>query len=64
MNVPLSENDRKETFLMLVELQDGGQDVEESRDKVALHYGIRVQDVVSIEQEGIDKAWPPLGDGT
>ena len=60
MNVQLDECDRKEAFLMLVGLQDSGRSVEDSRDEVATYYGIRVSEVVSIEHEGIDKAWPPL----
>jgi hypothetical protein len=62
VNIPLDESDRKEAFSMLVGLQDRGRNVEESRDEVAAYYGIGVSQLVSIEQEGIDKAWPPLGD--
>ena len=62
MNVQLNETDRKEAFLMLVGLQDGGKSVEDSREEVAVFYGIRVADVAVIEQEGINKGWPPLGD--
>ncbi|GAG05257.1 unnamed protein product [marine sediment metagenome] len=62
MNVQLDEGNRKEAFLMLVGLQDRGQNVEESREEVATFYGIRVAEVVSIEHEGLEKSWPPLED--
>ncbi len=60
MNVQLDEINRKEAFLMRVGLQDGGHSVEDSREKVAVHYGIQISDLPSIEREGIGKAWPPL----
>jgi hypothetical protein len=60
VSVELGESERKEAFLMLVGLQDGGHSVEDSRDEVATHYGISASEVLSIEREGIDKSWPPL----
>lgn len=60
MNLRLDERVRKEAFQLLVGLQDGGCTVEDSRKEVAAYYAIPILEVVSIEQEGIDKVWPPF----
>jgi hypothetical protein len=62
VNVQSDETSRKAAFLMLVELQDGGRSVEESRNEVASRCDVAMPDVLSIEREGLDKSWPPLGD--
>jgi hypothetical protein len=55
-----AEPRRKEIFLALVEAQDGGASVADSRKAVAQRYGVSEQEVRRIEQEGIDGGWPPL----
>ena len=62
VTAPLADPHRKEAFEMVVGLQDNGRSVEDSRDEVAAHFGISVDEVAGIEQEGIDKSWPPLGE--
>ena len=56
----LSEDRRKDIFRALVEAQDGGASVAESRDRVAQQFGVSEQEVRRIEREGLDDGWPPL----
>ena len=55
-----SEARRKDVFSRLVEVQDGGASVVESRRLIAEQFAISVDDVVTIEREGISSRWPPL----
>lgn len=57
---PLPEQLRREIFAALVDAQDAGVDVPESRKAVADRFGVSEQDVRNIEREGSDKDWPPL----
>jgi hypothetical protein len=57
---PLPEQTRREIFAALIEAQDQGTDVAESRQVVAARFGVSVQDVRDVEREGMDKDWPPL----
>jgi len=54
------ESRRKEIFLALVEAQDGGASVAESRNLVAERFGVDEHEVRRIEREGLDHGWPPL----
>jgi hypothetical protein len=56
----LPEPRRKEIFLALVEAQDGGASVADSRKLVAQQFSISEQEVRRIEQEGLAMEWPPL----
>ncbi len=56
----LPENTRKELFRMLVDIQDQGSSVEASRNQVAAHYQVEVEEVRGIEREGLQKQWPPI----
>jgi hypothetical protein len=56
----LSEKQRKEVFLALVEAQDRALTVAASRREVALRFGLSDPQVRQIEEEGLDKEWPPL----
>ena len=51
---------RKEIFLALVEAQDGGASVAESRKLIAERFDVSEQEVRDIEREGLDHGWPPL----
>ena len=51
---------RKVIFLALVETQDKGVKVAESRKVVAEQFGVSEEKVRKIEQEGLEKEWPPL----
>jgi hypothetical protein len=51
---------RKAVFAALVEAQDEGITPATSRLKVALAFGVSVELAAQIEQEGIEKEWPPL----
>jgi len=55
-----SEARQKEIFLRLVETQDGGVSVVESRQQMAQEFSLTVDEVVTIERQGIDSRWPPL----
>lgn len=50
MAVIIREVRRREVFKALVDSQDGGLGVEESRKKVATDQGVREKDVVAIEK--------------
>ena len=54
--------DRRKIFLALVEAQDGGASVVESRRVIGKTFGLSEHQVRCIEQEGLDKEWPPLSD--
>ncbi len=56
----LTEARRKETFRVLVEAQDSGATVANSRKFVAERFGVDEKEVRRIEQEGLDNGWPPL----
>jgi hypothetical protein len=56
----LSEDHRKDIFRALVEAQDGGASVAESRERVAQQFSVSEQEVRRVEREGLDKGWPPL----
>jgi hypothetical protein len=56
----LSEERRREAFLTLVQAQDGGSSVLQSRADVARWFHIPVKQVRKIEREGIENGWPPL----
>jgi hypothetical protein len=58
----LTEERRKEIFAALVAAQDGGLDVAASRKKVAADHGLTAKRVETIEREGLDAQWPPLGE--
>jgi hypothetical protein len=49
-----------EIFLALVEAQDQGVGVARSRKLVADRFGVTESQVKQIEEEGIDRQWPPL----
>jgi len=56
----LSEARRKEIFLALVEAQDQGASVAQSRKDIAQRFGVSEGQVRQIEREGVDGGWPPL----
>ncbi|QEL17714.1 hypothetical protein [Limnoglobus roseus] len=47
-------------FAALVTAQDAGASVAESRQHVAERFGVTTERVREVEQEGIEKQWPPL----
>lgn len=58
----LPEENRKELFRTLVESQDQGTTVKDSRTHMASQFNITIEQVHDIEREGINKQWPPLSD--
>jgi len=57
---PLSKERRQEVFHALVQAQDGGASVEDSRRHTARLFDISTAEVRRIEREGLDACWPPL----
>jgi len=53
---------RKQIFLAVVEEQDLNSNTLAARKTVAERFGISEDAVRVIEEEGIQKDWPPLGD--
>jgi hypothetical protein len=58
----LTEDHRRAIFLALVQAQDRGSPVAESRLAMADQFGLTSKQVEAIEREGLDGNWPPLGD--
>jgi hypothetical protein len=56
----LSETQRKEVFLALVDAQDQRMSVLQSRNVIAKRFRVSDRLVRRIEQEGLDNEWPPL----
>jgi hypothetical protein len=57
----LTVQEKKEIFFALVTAQDTGLlTVAQSREKVARDYEISDAQLRQIEEEGIEKEWPPL----
>jgi hypothetical protein len=57
---PQSEEQRKEIFLALVQAQDGGASVADSRKLIGKLFVVSEQTVRRVEREGLDHGWPPL----
>jgi hypothetical protein len=57
----LTEAQRRAVFAALVAAQDGGMGVRPSREAVAARFGVDAEAVAEVEEEGLDKEWPPLG---
>jgi hypothetical protein len=51
---------RKDLFRALVDAQDQGMSVLQSRHVVAKRFRVTDRQVRRIEQEGLDNGWPPL----
>jgi hypothetical protein len=56
----LPEARRKEIFLALVEAQDRAMTVADSRRFICECYNVSEDLLREIEQEGLDRQWPPL----
>ncbi|MCP4175974.1 MAG: hypothetical protein GY758_34975 [Fuerstiella sp.] len=51
---------RQEVFRQLVERQDGGTPVLQSRNDIAVQFSLSPDQVQLIEREGSKNNWPPL----
>jgi len=60
----LTTDQRKEIFLNLVETQDAINSVRKSYEMVTERYEITEAELRRIEEEGLDKEWPPLSEAT
>ena len=60
MKNELPEDLRHQIFAALVEAQDVGASVPDSRAIVAARYEITIEQVMLVEREGLDQEWPPL----
>lgn len=59
-NVSIPVEQRQLIFKALIESQDGGVSVPQSRADVSRTFGITVDQVKEIEREGLEEQWPPL----
>ena len=57
---PLSEPQRKEIFLALVDAQDHDMAVAQSRKAIAERFGVSESQLRAIEREGLDRHWLEL----
>jgi len=62
VKVMLPEERRRAIFLALVEAQDRGLSPLQSRMAVAEEFEVAGDTVRRIEQEGLERQWPPLAD--
>ena len=60
MPMQMNISQRQSVFLRLVEEQDAGKSVAQSRGMVGNAFGISGPEVIAIEKEGLAKQWPPL----
>ncbi len=60
MTDAVPEPRRKDVFRALVEAQDQGHTVDDSRIIIAGKCGLQVTEVQAIEEEGLNKTWSPL----
>jgi hypothetical protein len=58
----LTMEQRKEIFHTLVATQDAERNVRKSYDVVTERYAITAAQLRQIEDEGVDKEWPPLNE--
>ena len=62
MTKRLTLEERREIFQALVDTQDVIADVPRSRQMIAKKFGITEAALRQIEEEGIERQWPPLED--
>ena len=60
MSDALTDDQRKEVFRIIVETQDQGMSVADSRRHVASEYSLSETEIRDIELAGIEGKWPPL----
>ena len=60
MPLPPTEIEQKKIFGVLVEAQDSGCSVSDSRKRIAGAYSLSIEEVIQIERNGIAAKWPPL----
>jgi hypothetical protein len=58
---PIPLDRRQEIFLALVEAQDKGASVVDSRTDTAKKFEVSPNQIQEIEREGLENDWPPLG---
>lgn len=56
----ITEHRRKEIFRALVDAQDQKLGVSQSRKLIAKRFGMSEGQIRRIEEEGLDRQWPPL----
>ncbi|MBP3954742.1 hypothetical protein J8F10_05515 [Gemmata sp. G18] len=54
---------RRELFVAVVAAQDEGLSVWDSRELIARRFGVDVEVVRAVENEGLNRKWPPFGKG-
>ena len=61
---PLPPEDlRRAVFAALVSAQDRARSAHEAKQEVLARFGVTWAILERIEQEGLDKQWPPLDEG-
>jgi hypothetical protein len=56
----MNDNREKEIFRRIVQLQDEGVSVTESREQIANDLSMTVEQIKEIERKGLEEVWPPL----
>jgi hypothetical protein len=57
---PITVEQRRAIFRAILEAQDAGVSVPQSRADVARRYAVSESQVKEIESEGMEHEWPPL----
>ena len=60
MQDSMTETQQREIFRVLVETQDDGIAVAQSRSRVAARYSLEVEQLAAIERAGVKGNWHPL----
>jgi len=58
----LTTDEKKEIFSHLVATQDEVQNVRKSYEVVTEHFAISEEQLIAIQEEGLDNEWPPLSE--
>jgi hypothetical protein len=59
-DIEIDEARRKEIFLKLVELEDGGSSPSDAARQIMTKFGISKSELNAIADEGAEAGWPPL----
>lgn len=58
----MSVEEKKEIFSHLVATQDEVHNVRKSYEVVTEHFSISEEQLLAIQEEGLDNEWPPLSE--
>jgi hypothetical protein len=60
MAEPIDEETKMAVFFQVVSAEDAGVASSDARRQAAEQFGLTLEEVRDIEEEGIENSWPPL----